>query len=1085
VRASILLIAVSACAGGVATDPTVTLRPLATPTREIDFTTDEGTWMSVDISPDGRWLVFDLLGQIYRLPAEGGTAEPLTAGSGAALNYHPRYSPDGTAIAFISDRSGQDNVWLMDPDGSRPRIVYADSTTRHRDPAWTPDGKGILVSRFFQRMHNINPAIWLVPVDGSAPRQILSRGVGYHRWPSMTPDGKRLFYFTAYPTGNNIGATEDHFIQSFDLATGANTIVRPHPGKDPAPKTNPYAKENEESRRRFGRVVRIPELGTAELAPEVSPDGNHLAFAVQLPGTTQEYRGHVFGPRTGLVVRDLRTGAERVVVERLSLDLTRANRSYIDRVLPGYGWAKDGRSIVFSEGGKLRRVDVASGTVTTIPFTARIQRTLARQPRYRARLRPDSLEVKYLQWPTASPDDRRIAFGLAGGIWIAEGGARPRELVPPDSAIGFTFTPAWSPDGRWLAYTSWHDSAGGHVWKVAVDGGRPIRLTSEPGRYLHPGWTRDGAEIVVARAPARISPERWMPAEWGRFIEQEDRWGSARLPAGGGAATTVIRATLPEAAPQILEGGAIAGYATVAGGVGIVTVGPGDRADTLRTLPPVGIIVPTLRQPLLSPDGRWIAYDAERIIYLVPVPPLGTAGRSVATNPRDRSVQALRVSPRGGVDHRWRPDGTLEYGDGTIYRTYHPTSRRATERTITVNLPRPVPRGTVALRGARVITMDDAGIIENGDVVVTNGRLACVGQCDVGSADQVIDVTGKVIIPGLIDVHEHITFRGTDLLPQTLAPMAVDLAYGITTIYDPASFSEAVFPLGTFIDAGRLVGPRVYSTGEPLWGTFHEIETITTLEDARRAVNRRLDWGAHGIKQYRVAHRGRQQLVIEAARERGVTITAEGGSLYDDVGYALDGQTGWEHFVPQVPLYQDATTFFGRAGMVHSPTVHIAGHLRGSVNYYRPRTNLLNDPKYRRFVPRSSIEFSTQGDSIVPDDQFSFPLVAEGLKDIIRAGGYGALGAHGEQVGVGTHWELWSYASALTPLEALTIATKHGAYFIGLDEYLGSLRAGKFADLVVLNSDPLTNIRNSIDIAYVMKAGILYDDEDLRPIGRR
>jgi Tol biopolymer transport system component/imidazolonepropionase-like amidohydrolase len=1072
----------------VTADPTVALLPLAPPTREIDFTTDEGTWMSVDISPDGRWLVFDLLGQVYRLPAEGGAAEPLTENSGAALNYHPRFSPDGRTIAFISDRSGQDNVWLMNADGANPRPVYPDPRTRYREPAWTPDGTGLLVSRFFQRMHNINPEIWLLPVAGGEPRRMLSRGVGYHRWPSMTPDGKRVFYFTAYPTGNNIGATEDHFIQSVDLATGTSELLRPHPGKEAAPTANPYAAQNEASRRRFGRVVRIPELGTAELAPEVSPDGRRVAFGMQLAGTTQEYRGHTFGPRTGLMVRHLETGEERVVVQQLSIDLTRANRSYIDRVLPGYAWAKDGRSIVYSEGGKLRRVDVATGAITTIPFTARVRRRLARQPRNQTVLSPDSFAVRYLQWPTAAADGR-LAFGAAGSLWLSDATGsrprprpRPRPLTPYDPASGFAYTPAWSPDGRWVAYTTWHDSAGGHVWKVDPGGGTPVRLSTEPARYLHPAWTADGREIVVARAQGRVSPERWMPNEWGRHLEEEDRWSVVRLPASGGAATTVIAAAQPEAAPRVSGDGAVSVYAPIAGGVGIVTVAAGPRPDTIRILPPVGLIVPTLRQPSLSPDGKWIAYDAERVIYLVPVPERGAAARAVPANPADTSVRAIRISPGGGVDHRWRRDGSLEYANGDRYETYDPATQRHAGQTIGLTLPRPIPRGTLVLRGARLITVDHAGIVERGDVVVRDGRIACVGRCDVTGADRTIDLTGKVIIPGLIDVHEHVTFRLSDLLPRTLAAAAVDLAYGITTLYDPASASEAVFPLSAIIDAGRIIGPRVYSTGEPLWGTFHEVGSVATLDAARRAVNRRVDWGALGVKPYRIAHRGRQQLLVEAARERGVTVTAEGGSLYDDVGYALDGQTGWEHFIPPIPLFRDATTFFGRAGVVHSPTVHIAGHLRGSVNYFRPRHDLPNDRKYARFVPRASIEFSVQGDSIVPDHEFSFPLVAEGLKDIIRAGGYGAVGAHGEQPGVGTHWELWSYASALTPLEAITIATLHGAYFLGLDRHLGSLRTGKLADLVVLNSDPLRDIRNSLDIAFVMKGGVLYDDDELRVV---
>jgi imidazolonepropionase-like amidohydrolase len=105
----------------------------------------------------------------------------------------------------------------------------------------------------------------------------------------------------------------------------------------------------------------------------------------------------------------------------------------------------------------------------------------------------------------------------------------------------------------------------------------------------------------------------------------------------------------------------------------------------------------------------------------------------------------------------------------------------------------------------------------------------------------------------------------------------------------------------------------------------------------------------------------------------------------------------------------------------------------------------------------------------------SFPILAEGVADIVRAGGYVAIGEHGEQIGYGSHWELWAYATGLTPLEALKIATYDGAYFIGADQEIGSLRVGKLADLVVLNSDPMADIKNSADIAMVMKGGRLYD----------
>src|SRR5262245_17245338 len=116
-------------------------------TREIDFTTNEGTWMSVDISPDAGWIVFDLLGHVYRMPAAGGEATALTQSSGVAVNFHPRISPDGKLIAFISDRRGQNNLWVMNADGSNPRAVFTDLNVRAAEPAWSADGNFIVVRR--------------------------------------------------------------------------------------------------------------------------------------------------------------------------------------------------------------------------------------------------------------------------------------------------------------------------------------------------------------------------------------------------------------------------------------------------------------------------------------------------------------------------------------------------------------------------------------------------------------------------------------------------------------------------------------------------------------------------------------------------------------------------------------------------------------------------------------------------------------------------------------------------------------------------------------------------------------------------
>ena len=199
-------------------------------TREIDFTTSEGTRTSVDLSPDGTWVVFDLLGHVYRVPVAGGTATVLTQNSGVALNFQPRISPDGKTIAFITDRRGQYNLWVMDADGGNPRAVFTDGSITALEPAWMPDGKYIVVRRGGRGGGEGGAGsggLWMYSKDGGAGVQLVAteagaggRGGSAPSWPTVSRDGKYLYYQVNETVADEEPISGGQQIKRFEFKTG-------------------------------------------------------------------------------------------------------------------------------------------------------------------------------------------------------------------------------------------------------------------------------------------------------------------------------------------------------------------------------------------------------------------------------------------------------------------------------------------------------------------------------------------------------------------------------------------------------------------------------------------------------------------------------------------------------------------------------------------------------------------------------------------------------------------------------------------------------------------------------------------------
>lgn len=1052
--------------------------------REVDFVAREGTWMSVDVSPDGRSIVFDLLAHVYQVGIDGGRAVCLTQDSGIATNFQPRYSRDGQDVAFISDRAGQNNLWVMKSDGSHPRPVYPDLVSRHAEPAWSADGKSLFATRFFPNTRGgwtKSAEIWRFPLDrGDAPQKLLGTHDTQVWSPFPSSDGKYLYYHQA--TAPIVSAdgfykiSDQHHLRRLDLGTGRSEFIS-------APESRLYYRQNP----------------FYEAAPHLSGDGRTLAFVRNVPGAGLKVGGQTFSQQTGLWLRDLASGRERLLMHPVTPAQFEFHSMFHQNFVPGFSWTPDGRSIVLSQGGHLRRVTVDGGLVSTIPFEAPVRRTLSEQNRPHPRIETDSFLVRVPRWLATSPDGKEALFEGIGCLWrreIPEGS--PRLLVETESDT-FLLSPAWSPDGREIAYASWNDAEGGHVWKMPREGGRPERLTSVPGEYLNPVWTPDGRGIVAVKGAGAMFR--------GLTLSENGWFDLVLIPAAGGAEKLVTRIgsqlgdsqfTRPFFGPD----GRL--YFTEQRRVPATDRGSRSSDSGSEVGGPVNVLssvdleghdgrehasFPLSEDVKLSPDGRTIAFHACHNIFTAPFDAAAPAPRHY--DPAD-SGTVSRVSRGCGRYPEWGRDGKLRFLSANCLVEVDSVHGRTTSIPLGLRVPADIAHGTLALVHARILTSEDPPVIDSGTILVKDGRIAGVGQVDLVGVDKIIDLSGKTVMPGLVDGHAHNHASSPDLIRPHNPQSAKFLSYGVTTAHDPAGRANLTFVIAELTQAGRIRGPRLLSAGLPLysWGANrHEIRTYT---DALENVTRLSSEGASSIKQYFQINRFQRQWIADAARRTGnLLVTGEGMDLYYDLSTLMDGQTANEHPVTQVPYYQDLLEFYFRSGSPFSPTLVTPGGGHMLLEYFMARSDLPGEPRELNF---SSWRTAFRQHSAVqfPLDAYPASLVLAGVKAFHDRGVLIALGGHGEVPGASSHFDLWLHAESLGALAALRVGTIETARYLGLDAQVGSVKVGKLADLIVLHEDPLKDIRNTAKIAYVMKGGRLYESETLdeiwprtRPFGAR
>ena len=1042
------------------------------PTTKLTFDTSEGTWINVDVSPDGRRVVFDLLGDIYAMPVDGtgsGPAERLT--SGPAFDMQPRFSPDGSRIAFSSDRDGLWNIWAMDADGKNAKQVSKEKRWFVNSPTWGPDGSYIYARRHFVKERSLGAGeIWMYHAAGSDGLQVTERN-GFQKdagEPAISPDGKYLYYSKDVTPGQTFEYNKDpngtiYAILQRDLATG--------------------------------RERRIVSVQGGSVTPRPSPDGKSLSYIRRVRLQSKLY------------VRDLETGRDRAVFDHLDKDLQEAWA--IHGLYPQYAWMPDGKSIVIWGEGKIWRVDLAGARGSEIRFNAHVDQTINEALRFPQKVFTPDFPVKMLRDVATSPDGRQVAYSALGHIYVRPlPTGEPRRLT---SADGFEFHPSWSRDGRRIVYTTWTDDAYGRVRVIDANGSNARDVVTKPGHYTDASFSPDGSLIVFRVADADSIRGELYDDPTGIFVVPSDGSSPPRLVRDAGVEPqfdhTGTRVYVREQRGDkfVLLSVGLGSPSTPFGAKDEVVHFQSDNASQ---------IVP-------SPDGKWVAFAERWHAYVAAFP---HTGRPVDLGPTVGTYPSARISRDAGWYLHWSGDSRKVFWtmgpelftrDLTRTFTFLDRNLEKPDEPETKGLPigftarSDVPDGAIALVGARIITARDgaagpaaggapgsqrpgrdATVIENGTIVIEANRITAIGPSGsvaVPQGARRIDVAGKTIMPGIIDVHAHVGGEGNGIVGQSAWPFLANLAFGVTTSHDPSNNTETVFTNSELIRSGAKLGPRLYSTGTILYGAETPFKAVVeSYDDALSHLRRQKAVGAFSVKSYNQQRRDARQMIIKAARELQMLVVPEGGSLaFMNETMVLDGHTGIEHSLPVPKLYKDVVTLFAKSHTGYTPTLIVGyGGLSGEYYWYQ-HTNVWENARLLAFTPREVVDARSRRRVMAPEDDFNHVLIAKGAKQLLDAGGSVQLGAHGQLQGLGAHWELWMLQQGgMSNVEAIRCATINGAKYLGLDAELGSLEKGKLADMIVLDRNPLENIRNSESIAMVMLNGRLYDAQ-LNEIGNR